>query len=170
MVPELASTRSASRMKLYASLPKSVGMLRIGLAIIVVCIYRLNEWRALLFAAFGCKGNHFPSIFCHSEGKMRDLYAFLTKTERFGALILQKKCIEEFVLQIHDSTSEASIETKVKRNRWLTSGLIEGNKKDKQKARLCIVLILGLSSRWIKRLLRRRAMTKAGLKLCLERA
>lgn len=43
MVPGLASTRSASRMKLCASLPKSVGILRIGLAIIMVCFYCLNE-------------------------------------------------------------------------------------------------------------------------------
>ena len=34
MVPGFASTRSASRMKFCASLPKSVGILRIGLAIV----------------------------------------------------------------------------------------------------------------------------------------
>ena len=76
MVPELASTRSASRMKLYASLPKSVGMLRIGLAIIVVCIYRLNEWRVLILAPLRRKGNHFSSNIGHLEVKMGDFMQF----------------------------------------------------------------------------------------------
>ena len=80
IVPGLASTRSASRMKFCASLPKSVGMLRIGLAIIMVCIYRLNEWRVLILAPLRRKGNHFSANIGHLEVKMRDLYTFLTKT------------------------------------------------------------------------------------------
>ena len=82
MVPGLASTRSASRMKHCASLPKSVGMLRIGLAIILVCIYRLYEWRVLILAPLRRKGNHFSVIISHFKAKMRDLYTFLTKTRR----------------------------------------------------------------------------------------
>ena len=63
IVPGFASTRSASLMKLCASLPKSIGIYRIGLAII--CLYRLNEWCVRLMHNLYAKVN----ILCQIRAK-----------------------------------------------------------------------------------------------------